>query len=279
MSQGHVFRAACVQLRSGRNVDRNIEEASSLILQAADGGADLIMTPENTSLLELETDRIFANTVAQEDDPALKTFRRIAAEKTKWLLIGSLPIRIAEDKTANRSFLISPEGQIAATYDKIYMFDVDLPGGESYRESKTVKIGDQAVMCDLPWGRLGMSICYDLRFAGLYRAYAQEGAGFLTVPSAFTKTTGEAHWHILLRARAIENGAFMFAPAQGGHHENGRDTFGHSLIVSPWGEILAEGDTDPGVIFADIDPALVEDARRRVPSLTHDKPFSLTLET
>lgn len=279
MSAHAPFRAACVQLRSSRDVTQNIDEASALIIEAAEGGADLIMTPENTSLLELETARILANTVAEEDDPALKAFRKIAAEKAKWLLIGSLPIRVAEDKVANRSFLVRPDGAVAARYDKIHMFDVDLPNGESYRESKNVRIGEEAVMYDLPWGRVGLSICYDLRFGALYRAYGQAGARFLTVPAAFTKTTGEAHWHVLLRARAIENGAFVFAPAQGGHHENGRDTFGHSLIIAPWGEILAEGGTEPGVIFAEIDPSLCDEARGRVPSLTHDKPFTVTLKS
>lgn len=277
MSSGPAFRASCVQLRSGRDVSRNIDQTAALILEAAAGGADLIMTPENTSLLELETDRLLANAATQDEDPALNRFQGLAAETSSWLLIGSLPIKIAADKTANRSFLITPDGDIAASYDKIHMFDVDLPGGESYRESASVRIGDQGVMYDLPWGRVGLSICYDLRFAALYRAYGQAGARFLTVPSAFTKTTGAAHWHVLLRARAIENGAFVFAPAQGGHHENGRDTFGHSLIISPWGEILAEGDSEPGVIFADIDPGLADEARARIPSLTHDKPFTVKL--
>jgi len=271
------FRAACVQLRSGRDMGRNIEVAGELIRQAAAGGADLIMTPENSSLLELETERLLASTFAQDEDPALRLFQELAAELSSWLLIGSLPIKVAADKTANRSFLIGPQGAITATYDKIHMFDVDLPGGESYRESANVKGGAKGVMADLPWGRIGLSICYDLRFAALYRAYAQAGARFLTVPAAFTKTTGEAHWHVLLRARAIENGAFVFAPAQGGHHENGRDTYGHSLIISPWGEILAEGGEEPGVIFADIDPDLADEARRRIPALSHDRDFGVSL--
>jgi predicted amidohydrolase len=190
-----------------------------------------------------------------------------------WLLIGSLAIKVSDTKTANRSFLIDPKGRIAARYNKIHLFDVDLPSGETYRESNTVAGGGRAVLADLPWGKIGLTICYDLRFPQLYRALAQKGAFLLTVPSAFTETTGKAHWHVLLRARAIENGAFVIAPAQGGIHANGRATYGHSLIVAPWGEILAEAGTEPGIIVADIDPARVADARGRVPNLRHDRPF------
>ncbi len=190
------------------------------------------------------------------------------------MLVGSLPIKIAVDKLANRSFLITPEGTVAARYDKIHMFDVNLGNGESYRESKNFGPGEKAVGCDLPWGRLGMTVCYDLRFPHLYRALAKTGASFLSVPSAFTKPTGDAHWHVLLRARAIESGAFVFAPAQGGRHENGRETYGHSLIIAPWGEVIAEAGTEPCVIMAEIDPAKVTEARGRVPSLTHDRPFT-----
>ena len=183
----------------------------------------------------------------------MPAFRALAEELGIWLLIGSLAIKVSDTKTANRSFLIDPKGAIAARYDKIHLFDVDLPSGENYRESNTVAGGDRAVTADLPWGKIGMSVCYDLRFPQLYRALAQAGAFLLTVPSAFTETTGKAHWHVLLRARAIENGAFVIAPAQGGTHADGRKTYGHSLIVAPWGEVLAEAGTDPGVIVADID--------------------------
>jgi len=190
-----------------------------------------------------------------------------------WLLIGSLAIKVSDTKTANRSFLIDPKGGIAAQYDKIHLFDVDLPSGETYRESNTVAGGNRAILAETSWGRLGMTICYDLRFPHLYRALAKAGAFLLTVPSAFTETTGKAHWHTLLRARAIENGAFVVAPAQGGTHANGRKTYGHSLIVAPWGEVLAEAGTDPCVIVAEIDSARVTDARTRVPSLKHDRDF------
>lgn len=265
------FTVACVQLCTGRDVAANIEAAATLIGMAADQGADFIATPETTSLMELDRARLFEKTTAEADDPALACFTSLARSKGIWLLIGSLVIKIAPDRLANRSFLIRPDGCIAARYDKIHMFDVDLPGGESYRESKNYQPGEAAMIADLPWGRLGLSVCYDLRFAYLYRALAQAGARFLTVPSAFTKQTGQAHWHILLRARAIETGCFVIAPAQGGRHETGRETFGHSLIVAPWGDILAEGGTAPGVILAEIDPACVDEARARVPSLCHDR--------
>ncbi|MBV9063578.1 MAG: carbon-nitrogen hydrolase family protein, partial [Alphaproteobacteria bacterium] len=206
-------------------------------------------------------------------DPALPRFRRLAEELGIWLLIGSLAIKVSDRKTANRSFLIDPQGRIAARYDKVFLFDVDLPSGETYRESKTVAGGNRAVMADLPWGKIGFSICYDLRFPQLYRRLARAGSSFLAVPSAFTETTGRAHWHVLLRARAIENGVFVIAPAQGGTHANGRRTYGHSLIVAPWGEILAEAGMEPCVIMAQIDAAAVRVARDRVPSLRHDKEF------
>ena len=186
-----------------------------------------------------------------------------------------MAIKPSPDKAANRSFLIDPKGAIVARYDKIHMFDVDLAGGESYRESRNYRAGDLAVVTDLPWGRLGLTICYDMRFPALYRALAESGASFLAVPSAFTRQTGESHWHVLLRARAIETGCYIFAAAQGGRHENKRETFGHSLVVDPWGRIVAEGDTEPGVIFADIDPAAVATARGKVPSLQHGRRFEM----
>jgi predicted amidohydrolase len=257
-------------------VTRNIEDASALIREAAGNGADLITTPEMTSLMELGRKNLFAQIVAEDDDPALAAFRGLAAELERWLLVGSLAIRESESKAANRSFLIGPGGEVVAKYDKLHMFDVDLPGGETYRESASYAPGSRAVSAELPWGRLGMTVCYDLRFPALYRALAKQGASFLSVPAAFTRKTGEAHWHVLLRARAIENGCFVFAPAQAGLHENGRETFGHSLVVAPWGEILAEAGTDTGVVYADIDPAEVEAARGRVPSLEHDRMFTVS---
>jgi predicted amidohydrolase len=270
---GRNFPAACVQLRAGRDVRANVAAAAELVGKAAAEGARFVATPENTSLMEAERALQFEKARPEEDDEAVAVFRMLARERSIWLLIGSLPIRVAPDRLANRSLLFAPDGRIAARYDKIHMFDVDLAGGESYRESRNFEPGREAVLADLPWGRLGLSICYDLRFAYLYRALAQAGADFLTVPSAFTKQTGEAHWHVLLRARAIEAGAFVFAPAQGGRHENGRETYGHSLIIAPWGEILAEAGTEPGIITAMIDPARIAEARGRVPSLAHDRRF------
>jgi len=270
------FRAACVQLRSSDDVAENIRVTSDLIREARAKGADFIATPENTTLMAPDGGAKLEKSFSEEADPALPAFRQLAEELGAWLLIGSLAIKVSNTKTANRSFLIDPKGRIAARYDKIHLFDVDLPSGETYRESNTVAGGTRAVTSELPWGTIGLSICYDVRFPKLYRALAQKGAFLLTVPSAFTETTGKAHWHVLLRARAIENGAFVMAPAQGGAHANGRQTYGHSLIIAPWGEILAEAGTEPGVILTDIDPAAVTNARSRVPSLRHDRDFEGT---
>ncbi|MBL8781859.1 MAG: carbon-nitrogen hydrolase family protein [Alphaproteobacteria bacterium] len=270
------FRAACVQMRTGLDVAANIAAAEKLIREAKLAGAAFVATPEMTSLFEAESDALFAKVRIEDDDAALKAFRRLAEELSLWLLIGSLPIKVGERQCANRQFLINAKGQVVAWYDKVHMFDVDLPGGETYRESRNYRRGERAVVADMPWGKLGLSVCYDLRFPHLYRTLAKAGASFLVIPAAFTHTTGQAHWHVLQRARAIETGCFVIAPAQGGKHENGRRTFGHSLIVDPWGEILAEGGEDPGIVVADIDPAKVTEARTRVPALTHDRPFTLS---
>lgn len=267
------FRAACVQLRSSDDVAENVRAACALIGDAKAQGAQFVATPENTTLMAPDGGAKLERSFEEEADPALPTFQSLAERLDLWLLIGSLAIKTSADKTANRSFLIDPRGRIVARYSKIHLFDVDLPSGEKYRESNTVAGGDAAVIADTPWAKFGLTVCYDLRFPQLYRALAKAGATVLTVPSAFTETTGKAHWHALLRARAIENGAFVIAPAQGGLHANGRRTYGHSLIVAPWGEILAEGGTEPGVILADVDIALALDARTRVPSLKHDRPF------
>jgi predicted amidohydrolase len=267
------FRAACVQLRSGEDVSENIRDATRLIRAAAKDGAQFIATPENTTLMAPDGGAKLAHSYDEAHDPALPVFGDLAKELGVWLLAGSLAIKVSDTKTANRSFLFSPDGLIAARYSKIHLFDVNLPSGEKYRESNTVAGGDEAVVVDTPWGGVGLSICYDIRFPKLYREMAKKGAFAFTAPSAFTETTGKAHWHVLLRARAIENGAFMIAPAQGGLHANGRHTYGHSLIVSPWGEILAEGGTEPGVFAAEIDSRLSAEARAKVPSLEHDRNF------
>lgn len=272
----NVFRAACVQMRSGVDAATNVETATALIREAKGLGASFIATPEVTVLFEAESDRLFAKVHVEDEDPSLLALRTTAKELGVWLLIGSMAIRVGERQCANRSFLIGPDGAIRASYDKIHMFDVDLPNGEKYRESRNFRRGERAVVADMPWGRLGLSICYDLRFPQLYRALAHAGASFLTIPAAFTHTTGKAHWHVLQRARAIETGCYVIAPAQGGVHPNGRHTYGHSLIVAPWGEILAEAGEDPCVITAEIDPAKVAEARQRIPALTHDRPFTFS---
>jgi predicted amidohydrolase len=269
------FNAALVQLRSGLHPQANLDAAVKLIGEAKDRGAEYVQTPENTNIMVLEHQQLFAAIVSEENDSSLATLRELARALSIHLHIGSLAIRVSPDKAANRSFLIDPKGEIAARYDKIHMFDVDLANGESYRESRSYKPGDLAVLHDLPWGRLGLTICYDLRFPSLYRALGEAGASFLAIPSAFTRQTGEAHWHVLNRARAIENGCYVMAAAQGGRHENGRETFGHSMVVDPWGRVVAEGGTEPGVIFAEIDPAEVAKARGRVPSLQHGRRFEV----
>jgi predicted amidohydrolase len=269
------FTAGLIQMRSGVTPQANLDAAVKLIGEAKDAGADYVQTPEMTNIMELKHDRLFAAIVPEESDVCLSTFRELARALAIHLHIGSLAIKTSPDHAANRSFLIDPKGEIVARYDKIHMFDVDLVGGESYRESRNYRAGDFGIVANLPWGRLGMSVCYDLRFPALYRAMAEAGASYLAVPSAFTRQTGEAHWHILLRARAIENGSFVFAAAQGGKHENGRETFGHSLIIDPWGRILAEGGTEPGIVLAKIDPAEISIARGRIPSLQHGRRFEI----
>ena len=269
------FRAACVQLRSGEDVAQNIRDASKWIREAASAGAQFVATPENTSLMAADGGAKLSQSFDEAHDQALPAFAALATELGIWLLVGSLAIKVSETKTANRSFLLGPDGQITARYSKIHLFDVDLAGGESYRESGTVAGGDAGVLADTPWGRIGLTICYDIRFPRLYRTLSKAGAFAFTVPSAFTVPTGQAHWEVLIRARAIENGAFMIAPAQGGTHANGRKTYGHSLIVDPWGTVLAEGGTEPGVISAEIDPHLSNAAREKIPSLQHDRDFTV----
>jgi deaminated glutathione amidase len=269
------FTAALVQMRSGLSPKANLEAAITLIGEAKERGADYVLTPEMTNILEVKRERLFATIAPEESDASLAAFCELARKLGIFVHIGSLAIKLSGEKAANRSFLIDGKGDIVARYDKIHMFDVDLDNGESYRESRSYRPGDIAVAVDLPWGRLGLTVCYDLRFPALYRALAEAGCSFLAIPSAFTKQTGEAHWHVLNRARAIENGAFVLAAAQGGTHENGRETFGHSLVVDPWGRILAEAGTEPGVILARIDPAEVTAARARIPSLQHGRRFEV----
>ncbi len=269
------FRAALVQMRSGRTISANVAAAETLIRAAAAAGADYIQTPEVTTLMDTDRANLFAQTEPESASTALAAFTKLARELQVWLHIGSMGVREG-DRIANRSYLIDPDGAIKARYDKIHMFDVTLANGETYLESASYMPGDRAVVADLPWGRLGLTICYDLRFPALHQTLVKAGAHFLSVPAAFTRHTGEAHWHTLLRARAIETQCFVFAAAQGGRHEHGRETYGHSLIISPWGTILAEGGTEPGIIVASIDPAEVAAVRGRIPCLENTRTFSLS---
>ncbi|MSO70439.1 MAG: carbon-nitrogen hydrolase family protein [Alphaproteobacteria bacterium] len=273
MSAGK-FRVAVAQFTAGAEPDVNMAAIAELARRAKAAGAEFLLTPENTEFMERDDAAKLARAQAEDGHRALNQARELAAETGLWILIGSLAVRLpGEKRVANRSYLIRPNGEITARYDKIHLFDVDLPGRESYRESASVAPGERAVVADTPWGRLGLSVCYDLRFPQLYRALAKAGAQYLAVPAAFTATTGQAHWHVLLRARAIETGCYVFAPAQTGVHPGARRTYGHALIVSPWGEILADAGDAPGLIMAEIDPARVAEARLAIPALTHDRPF------
>lgn len=275
LETAQTLRVGLVQLRTGRDPAANRDAAAALIRSAAAQGARYVQTPEATNIMELDRARLFELLAPEEQDETLAALRELARELNIHLHIGSLAVKVAEAKAANRAFLIDPEGEIAARYDKIHMFDVDIGNGESYRESGAYRPGERAVTAEVDSIRLGLSICYDLRFPALYRALAETGAQVLTVPSAFTRPTGEAHWHVLLRARAIENGAYVLAAAQGGRHENGRETYGHSLVVDPWGRVIAEGGSDPGVLLAEIDMKEVAAARARIPSLTNGRRFEV----
>ena len=270
-------RAALIQMRSGRDMARNLADASAMIRQAKANGAVFITTPEMTNILEPDRPRLHGLARTEREDGSVSAFAALAKELGVWLNIGSLALKGPGEKLINRSLLITPDGRIAARYDKIHLFDVDLPTGESLRESNAYDGGSTGVVTPTPAGVLGMTICYDMRFPYLYRSLAKAGASLFTVPSAFTVPTGKAHWEILLRARAIETGSFVLAAAQGGKHESGRETYGHSLAVSPWGEVLAEGGTDPEVLMVDMDMSEVEVARRRIPALTHDRDFRLEI--
>ncbi|HYW63518.1 MAG TPA: carbon-nitrogen hydrolase family protein [Bradyrhizobium sp.] len=269
------FTAAMVQMCTSLSPEASYRQAEGLIREAAAEGADYVQTPEVSNLIQKNRKALFELLSGQENDASLKAYRELARELKIHIHVGSLALRATPERAVNRSFLIAPDGDILASYDKIHMFDIELEGGESYRESANYQPGETAVISDLPWGRIGLTICYDVRFPALYRALAEAGASFITVPSAFTVRTGEAHWHTLLRARAIENGWFIFAAAQAGRHESGRETYGHSLIVDPWGRVLAESGVEPGIIMAAIDPAKVETARKSIPSLQHGRRFAL----
>jgi predicted amidohydrolase len=265
------LKTACIQLNAGPDIAGNLREASALVREAAGQGARFIATPENTCHMRNTAAEKLKTSLPEKDHPVLTEFAALAKELNVWLLAGSVSVKISPDKIANRSVLFGDKGEIAARYDKIRRFDVDLPTGESHRESNLVQPGDKAVVAQAPFGAVGLTVCYDLRFAYLYRRLAQAGASIIAVPSAFTVPTGRAHWETLLRARAIETGAFILAPAQCGEHEGGRRTWGHSMIVGPWGDILAEAQDKPGVIYADLDLSAVEKTRSAIPALKHDR--------
>lgn len=269
------LRAGLVQLRSGVDVAKNIEAASALIREAVDAGAQLVVTPEATNIVQRHSAQPAAAVSAPDQDPALQAFRRLARELSVVLIVGSLMQRSDDGRVANRCYVISSDGVVSARYDKIHLFDVTVAADESYFESRSVEPGARAVVASTPWGGVGLSVCYDLRFAGLYRDLAKAGANMIVVPAAFTRHTGRAHWEILLRARAIETGAYILAPGQGGRHEDGRATWGHSMMVDPWGEIVAQLDhEEPGVLVADLDLAKVNAVRTKIPSLKHERPFA-----
>jgi len=274
------FTAACVQTCAGTDPAQNIFRTAELVSAAAEAGGEFIMLPETVNMMEPERDQARAKACLEADDPFLDAARGWARDLGVWVLLGSIVVRsegpARDDGTpmlANRSILLNAMGETVATFDKIHMFDVDLGNGEHYHESAAYAPGARMALAETPWGKLGMTVCYDLRFPHLYRALAHAGADFITIPSAFTRPTGRDHWHILMRARAIETGCFVFAPAQSGDHEGGRKTYGHSLIVDPWGLVLADGEEAVGFVTAGIDPAAIAAARKRMPSLEHDREF------
>ena len=268
---------ALIQTRTPATAGAGLSHVEPLVRQAAAEGSKLILTPEGTNLLEQRRDRRAAAIADEDRDPCVLGLRRLAAELDVWLLIGSAIVRsgrAGDDRAANRSLLIDPTGAVVSRYDKLHVFDVDLPNGETYRESANIRPGDAAAVADTPWGRLGLTVCYDVRFPHLFRQLAKAGGSMIAVPAAFTVPTGEAHWETLLRARAIETGAFVLAPAQGGQHEDGRKTWGRSTVVAPWGEVIAKLDhDDPGVLHATLDLSAVARARAAIPALTHDREF------
>jgi predicted amidohydrolase len=267
------FLAACIQNTATRDIAANISWVCERIGEAAAAGADFIALPESVGLIEPDNLQIPENCFHEDRDAGLAAFRAAAKEFDVWILVGSQLIKDTGDSIVNRSLLLDAQGEVAARYDKLHMFDIHLSNGEIYSESDVITAGERAVVAGTPWGRVGMTICYDLRFAALYRALAKAGAAFITIPAAFTQTTGEAHWHTLVRARAIETGSYIIAPNQCGLHVEKRASYGHSLIVDPWGYVIADGGHEPGIIMAEIDLSKVETARRRIPALQHDRPI------
>lgn len=269
----HPFRVACLQMNSGSDLAANLDQLKRMVAEAAGGGAHLVLSPEYCLLMDGSGRGMREGALPADGGPTLVELRQLAVQFNIWFLAGSLTLKTDEDRIVNRSYLISADGTVVATYDKIHMFDVTLPDGKVIRESSAYRPGEQAVIAATPWGKLGMTICYDVRFPHLYRVMAQQGAEFLSVPSSFQRQTGKVHWHTLLKSRAIENAAYVFAPAMCGDHPGNRQTYGHALIVDPWGEVLADAGEEPGIIYADIDPARVAKIRGMMPSLQHDRPY------
>ena len=264
------FKAACVQVSASDDMDANLRMIGDLVRRARDEGAEFVTTPENVAMMITGSANLRAKAAPEASHPALAAFRALARETEAWLLAGSLHVKLDdEDRLANRSYLVSPAGEVVAKYDKIHMFDVDLPSGESYRESKNFRPGGEAVLAELPWCRLGMTVCYDLRFPEIYRKLVSQGARIITVPAAFTLTTGKDHWHVLLRARAIENQVYVLAPAQHGKHPKGRQTYGKSVIVDPWGDVLAQCPEGEGFAIANLDFTAQDRVRAALPCLSH----------
>lgn len=266
-------RIAVVQTTTGIDPAANARALVGAVQGAAAAGAQMVFTPEMCGLLDRDRARASAGLASEDDDVVLAAVRKAAKAAGVWVHLGSLAVRREDGRLANRSFVIDSHGEILARYDKMHLFDVDLPSGESWRESASYAPGDGAMVVDTPVGRLGLSICYDLRFPDLYRALTDAGATVLSVPAAFTRPTGAAHWHVLLRARAIEAGAFVIAAAQTGRHEDGRETFGHSLVIDPWGDVLLDMGQAPGTGHARIDPSRLADVRGRIPALRHRRPI------
>ncbi len=264
------FRTACIQNTATRDIAANISWVCKRIGEACAAGADFVTLPESVGLIEPVNEQIPDSCFHEERDAGVAAFRAAAREYEVWILVGSQLIKDTFDQIVNRSILIDAAGEVAARYDKLHLFDVELANGEFYRESEVITPGSKAVVAATPWGKLGMTVCYDLRFAALYRALAQAGAEFITIPAAFTHTTGKAHWRTLIRARAIETGSYIIAPNQCGLHADKRASYGHSMIVDPWGKVLADAGPEPGIIMAEIDSSKVEDARNRIPALKHD---------
>jgi predicted amidohydrolase len=267
------FKVALLQAETGNDLAANLQTVTAMTHEAAQSGASFVLTPEYTLMMDGSGRTMRESALDPDGGQALAQLQALAAELSIWLLVGSLTLKTEGDRIANRSFLIAADGSVRASYDKIHMFDATLPDGKVIRESSAYCPGARAVTAETPWGKLGLTVCYDLRFPQLYRSLAQAGARYLTIPSSFQRATGKDHWHPLIQARAIENACFVFAPAMCGEHPGNRSTYGHSLVVDPWGKILADGGDAPGIVYADIDPQRVDKVRGMLPCLEHDVAF------